>query len=552
MDAEHTTPSDFHPRSFAAWPTVLCALAILSAILQTYTAVRSNTHLQAGDQGAYLDLALDQRDGVRFTDGNRHALYSALLVPFAERSPEFFMRARWVSFVLGLLFFGTLVWREWRSRQDIWALAFALLWLTHHVQMTRTHSEIWCEPLLYLLTYLLWSRSERLSKTGAAPGEVRGFSLDGFLAGLAYLTKGSGLQITALYWLTALVFRRRAMVGIGVGLGVFLVLCSPLFVWNSVQYGSPLYNFASTHNMWFDEADEIWFDDKSTLPTLGSYLKTHSASEIGSRALRGVWLETRMAGQILWSDWQFVEGAPAALQALFDFAKATAVVLVLFGFLPSRRSPPITSRSGAVYFGLLIAAFVLSFGWYAQLTDEPRFLMTLFPIAAVLLGRAASRGMDWLSDHGAVVFQSWIPRMLSAGWAVALGLALLTHGALAWRASELPGAVLTDLQGDALKALDGLPEGSRITHGPSHGLPVWLARSDLSFRPTPWRVEWPQFESMIRRESITHVLIDSETVARREYLQKLVLPSAAEEVGWKVVFRERGPEDFFILYEVSQ
>lgn len=534
---------------------IVLVLLVCSGLVQALSALWANTSLQAGDQGAYLQLALAQAEGRALTDGNRHPLYPALLIPLAERDPRFFMRARWVSFGIGALLIVMMVWGEWRRGKNIAALVIAGF-LSFHVQMARTLSEIWCEPLVYLLVFLLWKETER-DVERQPTGRWARPSLWGALSGLLFLTKGTGLQVAALFWLTHVVLTPRCRATwreFGIGAAVFLTVSSPLLTWNSFQYGSPFYSFASTHNMWFDEADEIWFEDPAKLPTLGSYIATHSVTEVVGRLFRGLLLEGEMARGVLWSDWRHPEPLPFPVHLFHLLFKGLIGIAILTGAFVSlrRRGEPLTSRWGWFYCAALVVFLVPSFGWYAQLTNEPRFLMTLVPVAAVLLGRVASRGFEEMA--------TWFPRRPSfpSPGRVCLALVLvytLVVAAfsliLAWRTTMVPSPTVTALQQDLYIRLNELPEGAKIAHGPSHGLPVWMARGDLQWRATPWKIDWDRFTGMLKRERIGFVLVDNETIARRPYLERLLKPSVEKETGWKVLFRDRDLEGFFLLFETD-
>ncbi|MCB9782037.1 MAG: hypothetical protein H6751_03630 [Candidatus Omnitrophica bacterium] len=523
-------------------------LLILSAGLYSLGALWLNTNLQAGDQGAYLHLSLAQKHGIALTDGNRHPLYSALLLPIAERDPQFFARARWFSLIIGLLFLGSIAWNEIGVRKDLLSAFLAMAFLSLHLQMGRTLSEIWCEPLLYFLVYLPWWMLDSRGK----PEEMESkkfLLLGGVLTGLIYLTKGTGLQVAALFWVTVFIFAKNRLKPF-VGIGVFLLVASPLLVWNTVVYHSPVYSFASTHNMWFDEADEIWYDDPEDLPTLGSYLKTHTPTEIAGRLGRGLILESKMAFQLLWSDWKLPEGSslPASI-ALFAF-KLIILVGLPISILRLFREPSshqrITSRPALVFFLLMVGFMFPAFGWYAQLTDAPRFIMTLVPIAVVLLGRILSSSVEsTLQQSGAG------SKVLLSGILIFSLFAMLQTASFAWKTRDFPAPSLDPSSERILEEVNQLPEGAKIAFGPSHGLPLWLSRPDLEWRPTPWRIDLERFKRMLERERIGYVLLDGETLARRPYLAPLAGPSASETLGWRIRSRFRSDTGFFILYELS-
>jgi hypothetical protein len=544
-----TDSEPYKPATRLRLPLLVLVLLLGAGLLHAVAAIRLNTSLEGGDQGAYLQLSLAQSEGRLLTDGNRHPLYPALLIPLAEREPRFFMRARWVSFAIGTALLVLIAWNEWKKRGDEVAAILAVAFLGAQVQMVRTLSEVWCEPLLYLLAYLLWHQAETLSDD---PKQGSLFMrASGLLTGLLYLTKGTGLQVALLFWATVLLLtpkRKQALHGIA----VFLVVISPLLYWNLKTYNSPLYSFASTHNMWFDEADEIWYDDPAGLPTFGSYLKTHSLSAVGSRLVRGIGLEAAMTGHILWTDWALPEFVPPLFAAIHTLFKLVVGLIVLAGVAAWKPGPDLASRAGWTFFLLMCLVLIPSFGWYAQLTNEPRFLMTLAPIATVLLARCGSQGIALLQKRvGPPNVQKAFGVSFLVGALAYSALSFSISASFAWKAQSVPPPMVAPLEQRTLASLHQLPENARIAFGPSHGLPAWLARGDLTFRPTPWRSDWDLFQKMLAREGIGFVLLDGETLARRPYLARLGNPSARSEVGWKLLFRDRDAEGFFLLYETG-
>jgi hypothetical protein len=551
-----------------------------------------------------------------------------------------------------MVFLATVAFLEWKKRGDPVSAVLVTAFLGNHLQTWRTLSEIWCEPLLFLLVFVLWWRADRMSviekrdraSVEDGPGRPLLFhGISGLLSGFAYLTKGTGFQVAVFFWITVLVFSRARRWGL-FGILVFLLTASPLLYWNTLTYGNPLYSFASTHNMWFDKADEIWYEDADDLPTMGSYLASHTWGEIAARVGRGLLLESKMTAQLFWPDWSLPaipENSPVAwIHSVF---KAIVFGLTAIGFVfmfatmetnetnphtgttpklvwgcfwnRAGRGNPIASPSGIMFFILLAVVFFLTFGWYAQLTHAPRFLMTIVPIASLLGARLAARGInvvcgtdlhesspgeslpptchcerseaisgcderqdcfvvpprndcegegvsDLQSDeptfHSTPGFCATdalrnlliflVPALLLA-WSI-VSFAWSAHFALQTRV--LPPPALSPLAERVIDRLDELPVGTRIAFGPSHGLPIWMTCGDLRWRATPWRVEWDRFAAMLEREKIDCVMVDDETAERRLYLRRLLKPGAAEELGWRLLFRDRGEGGSFILYGVTQ
>jgi len=245
--------------------------------------IKDNWRSTKSDQGQYLSLGLEIREGTALTDGNRHPLYPALLALFAEREWAYFTKAKMLSLVIALVGLVVIYWMCHRMfGQDVALLTTLLLSVGYEF---RRHSwMVMCEALLIILFFAAWYFT------------IKGFSrerywiLGGIFAGLAQLTKESG-QLFVIAFLLSLLFlygpRLLTPKGLWAFIGCYLAVTSVLMAYNYREYGNPLYNFNSTHAMWLEEWEDSYVASPEELPTLTSYWQSHSPWDIVTREWEG-------------------------------------------------------------------------------------------------------------------------------------------------------------------------------------------------------------------------------------------------------------------------
>ena len=243
----------------------LVALGLVLLFAGFLYATTQDLDAGARDQSHDLALALDIRDGERLTDGNRHPLLPALLAPVAAREPEFFVRARLVT--LALVAAGLLA--GWLATARVFGAGLALAALAISLFEVRLQARRVCpEPLLAALLVLAVSALARAQRG-------RGYLAAGGLVGLAWLAKGSAILMLPVFALHLLVSRRgKALLQVFAG---FVVVASPLLVWNAVTYGSPIHNANTAHVAWEDRWDEDL--DETSTATLSSWWGSHTPAD---------------------------------------------------------------------------------------------------------------------------------------------------------------------------------------------------------------------------------------------------------------------------------
>jgi hypothetical protein len=487
----------------------LAVLLILTFWVSIIPLAYQNVASSAGDQRDYLKIALWMAHLGKLTDGNRHLLYSLALLPFASRDIAFFTAAKFVSMGIGGLGLGIIFLVS--SRLVGWAGAFLVIaLLAFNAEFRHTASFVDVEVLLMPLFFLAWYASIQ-TLDSSEPAALFWAATAGLLAGLVYLAKGTGVLLLPILFVTLFLlagFKGFRSWRMWIFLLSFVIIALPLWIYNLVEYGNPIYNVNTTHYMWLDSWEESYVGTADNLPTLSSYIQTHSAAHIGER----LWNGLALASPRQWYNAVRLEGMPQT--------KSAARIAVLIGFLllgvffgkayqaePERRTPFVFTVVGLFLFALL-------FAWYHPVSDAARFVMLWTPVMYT--------AVIWL-------IQSFIPaakRPLYETALLVIGFLLLA-ATLAANAKEVPklanmaehdresGATSLAFMESLLQRTEA---GDSFLLGPTHAQVEWLAydRSPIAIPHT--YANWPYLNAVLLRENIEYILLDEEMFSRRRPL----------------------------------
>ncbi len=346
----------------------------------------------------------------QWLEADQNPLFHLLLSIVARRDIGFFPDAKLITLATGwiaLLVFFFLV----RGRRGEFCAALAAVFLLFNANFIRLSSVVSAEPLFLLWVLLTWYcvvegfQRERM------------WSLAGVFAGLAFLTKGSGLLlIPSCVGAICLGSRFSALRNRdfwGFFAALFMV-ASPLLVRNMIAFGSPIYNF-NNNSLWAD----VWDRDAiATTPvSFSRYIETHSWSDVGTRLRAGAHEQAVNLHRVM-------------NNAIFPFSEADVLndtqpmtvssfllaLLALTGAAFDTRR-----RKALLWVGLHILIFYTLFSWVHQILGDPRFLLPLIPFiylyAAVVLAGALQP----------------IDNRASGALVVLLSIALIAHAAhLLW------------------------------------------------------------------------------------------------------------------------
>lgn len=519
---------------------LVCVMLILAARFAVvgWNRILLNTNSSDGDQGAYLQLGLDLREHGIITDGKRNPLYPILLSLFAQRDWRYFTWAKIVNLAIGLMTILVLYVIGCRLFDKVTAILAAFL-LSINMEYILHSTVALAEALLVFWVLLAWYAMVRALQR---PNQVRYWVLGGGLAGLAYLTKGTGLLIPACFVLTAILLygprllKRRAFWGFVAG---FVIIALPLWLYNWLVFGSPIYNSAINNVMWMGSAEEKYIADPSELPTIWSYLQGHDLAETWHRLWHGLLDMRFFFAKLLW---------PARSLAFDRFLLAhgldVLLVLIAIVLLVSWRFwvPAVRRKREILLFTtILVLVFYLLFGWYLAIAPFPiRFLLVLAPMLILLLSAACvGLARSLLTNPG-------IPHLAKA--AGILVVLLLTLWVARWfvvtGAANAQAAQANPFEADAnfngyyeqslvwVRAGHNPAESVTVLWGPSHNLPIWRHTDFLRFVRTPLSAQTPgELESFLDANDVTYVIADADMANRR--------PDLTSELGISLAEGER-------------
>ena len=524
----------------------LAAAVVVTGLL--LLSANAGNHGPTGDEISYLEEAIQTRDnfGVagfpaalytgKWSEHNRHPLYISLVMPFAAKSPAFFVKARLVTTILAAasVFVVFLVTKKLFSAAAAVLVVFVYGLNTTFVQMS---SAIMCEVLLVTLVM------------GSFYFTVRGFQKNGLLwaggalAGLAYMTKFSGLFLPVAFFAAALVvwrlgaFRQRGFYAYFIA---FVIVASPLLARNTIRYGNPFsnYNFSL---LWLDkrgQTDTVRFREGRT--GMGYYFAEHDTADMGERMAEG---SESVAEAAVLAASPMRQGrhhfGPSRGYPLKHWSGCLVLgaVLVFLVFDTNRARKAFTAALAIIVF--------LPIAWNVKIAPASTYIFPFMPIALAYF----AGGAVW-------IFQS---RRWRAG--LMIGASLLAFGAVTGRLRIAQPLHVRPPDPEVVRLAEWLAENMERNE-------LYLLGPDEAFR-FGWFMERPaRTENIPNTHTIADLVQDSRkrgarhVVITRGFINSRMLqfrglvrfengnmePMAIN--GWRPVFEDpRAPVDY-IVYEV--
>lgn len=476
------------------WALLLLILLRFLGFGWNYLVANSNSN--AGDQGATLQLGLDLREHGVLADGTRHPLYLALLLPFAQREWSYFTWAKLVSLFCGALAIISLFMVASRLGGPTGAV-LAVLALSVNAEFLYHVTTALAEGLLVLLFIWGWYF---VGLALTRKSDYRYWALAGLFAGLAHLTKGTGNFLLLSGGAAALILSWRSprqiilpLLTFGLTFGL---VASPLLLYNYRVFGSPMYNFATTHAMWLDRWQQSWVIDRSSLPTAFTYFVAHTPQEALARLAAGLpalWAPFwRTMTPNLSGLWGIIVSSGWGGLVLLVLSIEKAIVIKiryqqLAGYLQKQ-------RHWLLFSALLILLHYLLFAWYVPIVVGARFFLPILPVFYFFLGDWLGRFLSQLGQqveqqtHGADYYRH-ISSFLTAGATVLLA------GWLLWTTGPQLSRLQNPFEADVKNNLDseqvlawlaqGEPDGAKVVWGPGHELPTWKYSDRLAVNLLP-------------------------------------------------------------------
>ena len=530
------------------WLVILVLILMLGRFFtQAYGRALTNSNSAMGDQGAFLQLGLDLREHGILTDGTRNPLYAAFLAAIAQRDWTYFSQAKLLSITFGMLAIAAVFLLGRRRFNTFTGLVTAYL-LSINVEFTVHSATALTESLLVLTFILAWFA---MLKALDDKDMWQYWVLAGVLSGLSYLAKGSGQSMAVTFLLTAFLIYRfeifRAK-GLWAFLAAYVLVAGPYWVYNTVHFGSPTFNYAMTHQVWMEHWTDWHPDALDDLPTAFSYIQTHSPAEIvgrewtGMKALRNILIKTLWPTRTLKVDRFLLSPISGYSLALL------AVIPLVFWRSSSRRY--IRRNLGAVYLtGLTIIVFFLAFAWYVPIIAGTRFQLPVIPLIFIMLTHIVSLLGQNIAGRGPwakrlVILAALIVVFYQARWAIRTNTEpmenLLTYN-LFEQDRQFGLNAATPLEW----VVSGSPDTRTAAWGPSgHSLPIWAYSDRINFKRYPPGVDTiPALTENLVSRNVDFVIVDPDMVARHRKLLKKQFPSDDTRIeltgipaGWALSF----------------
>jgi hypothetical protein len=499
----------------------------------------------------------------------QHPLYPLLLSSVGVAPHDLFVAGKMLSLIIGLgvvaLFFAIA-----RDLHGNLVAYVAVLLLAFNVTFLNMVSQVICESLLilFMLLSLYWI--------------IKGFEKEhywlwgGAAAGLAYLTKGTGLLLLPVFTTTAVlgtgirVLSRRSFWLFFV---CFALTASPLIVRNLVVYHEPIHEGAVSMVPWMDTYDDhykasvgwaikypevVWDEDR--FPTMRSYLATHSWADIVLRLRYGI----KKEAQLLLSSLDLI-----LLPQERYYGHLVFLFFVLGLSLASTRAQMICAVA-------TVGAFFVPFAWDYQVVPKEqeavRFIAPLIPliclyaaVGIVAILTALDRRLATRSIR--ISLQRWFPPGLIVLCLSALGYVLATHD------TGLPGS-LPPIPQDHIELHRWLEQKMSdddlimVSHDTPYWQYLWLAKFHGR-----WAF-WLANSREVQEESIAefnrllgekrarrnrYILLHREDVVRTAGLAPYFAWSETDGLGpaqpiegWTQVYRHSQRPSLFLIYVVEQ
>ena len=212
--------------------------------------LNNSTDPQAYDTTAYLGEAnlVENHGGIfnffnlcitgKYKQANQHPLYILALTPFASTNINFFINAKIISYLIGLFLLISVYIITRKMYGDLVASIAALGVILNTIFLEWT-TMVASESLLMLFSFLCIYFAIK------GFNENRVWIYSGVFAGLAYLSKGTGMFLIPGFLVAAFIvykfkiFKNKFFYLFFIS---FIVISSPLFIRNIVVYHDPLFN----------------------------------------------------------------------------------------------------------------------------------------------------------------------------------------------------------------------------------------------------------------------------------------------------------------------
>lgn len=493
----------------------------------------------------------------------QHPLYLLFLSPFASRDLSFFPEAKLATLMVGWI----VVLISFFVIRDLFgdtAARIGSIFMVFNAAYMERSTHVDCETLLMIFFLSAWYFMIR------GLSDNRYWIWAGVSAGLAYMTKGPEILLIPVFFLSGLlVFRSQILKNkyfwyyfLG-----FLAMASPLLIRNIVVYHALLYDDYNSNIFWINSLRELsdkyalslnWHQHTfatTKMPTLFSYLQTHSYSEITRRAIGGLIGE---AGLLLNSLNLFMIRSSLWSQLV----SLLLAVLFTFGIV---RDP---DKRRAVYTLTAVTIFFIPFSWFFKVYAGMRYLTPLLPLIAAYAAFGCS---EFLKEIDRRVPSEHLRFKVSRVVPIALTLFLLPVAVYAAAMKNVtPMIHSVDLPDDERELMDWFRDNVKeddvvifrptvhywglLWHADFKGTVAMISRHD----PLP-DMDISEFRDLLKKRKISLIVLHKEDYASpsvlKEYFEYnerdgLVEKKAME--GWHRVYASTQRPTPFVIYRIDR
>jgi hypothetical protein len=515
---------------------ILIILLSASFILLSIREINQNTDPQDYDTTGYLGEAnfLKYHGGIdNFIDlcltgiykqANQHPLYILFLTPFASMDISFFIYAKIISAVFGLILLLLLFIIGRKMYGDLIASVAVLALLLNSIFIDWT-TMVAFESLLMVFSLLcIYFAMEGFKNN-------KNWIYAGVFAGLSYLTKGTGILLVPGFLISAIiiykldVFKNKFFWLFFI---VFTLTASPLLIRNFIVYQNPLYNVNSsivtmgnekinkTVYTTFDlkEGVAIWKYEKSEIDVRNeTKSKTYQQKfnvdlfDLSEKIIKDaeVFLDTL---NISW-----FRKLPDGVMRIF-----TLLLLAFFLIGISRER----NKGGKLYFIITLLIFLLSL----LMMPISRYFLPMIPFVWIYIALGIFTVLDLINKK----FLSKLPKITLPGFGLVktdiitviplfLILFLVVFAGFMITKKEmrnpLNSVVYSESRLDLLNWLrETLKNDDLYTMGPNFN---WqLEKGTRILPPRITYGDFSKFQSFIKRHQVLYIIVDSHTLENFE------------------------------------
>ncbi len=521
------------------------------------------------DQTAYLGEAnfIDNHGGImnflnlcftgKYKQANQHPLYILFITPFASRDISFLINAKILSFVIGIFLLLSLFIIARKMYGDLIASIAVFAIMLNHLFLEYT-SLAGCESLLMLLTLLcIYFLMEGFKNN-------KYWAYAGVIAGLVYLTKGTGLLLIPGFLLSSIyiyklkIFKNKYFWSFFI---FFVLVSSPLLVRNILVYQDPFFNV----NKYIAEYGREQVLNSAYLvfsPVEGAGLWQFEKIEDKNinPQLKSTYIETFTN---LYK--RFKDGIGTHFNTFFNSLNLLNIdswILGLFLFLLfilgiSRER----NFGGKIYVIITLLVFFVAFSFVRSI---PRYFLPLIPLIWIYIALGILTLLDFINKKFffkslKVNIISYVPHFLILILIINLSYLLSTKAIT----NPTKSVSYSENRLDLLNWMrDNLNENDKYTLGPN--LYWQLDKGTWVVPPVLVREDFSKLNSFMKRHDISYIIISSQNLARegsvdyskltQNYFELDPKEGIVEKrniVNWDLVYRNQKKPVEFLVYKVK-